>query len=208
MNARRAAIGTAVHNGWVVLVTVAAHDGHVDVVDRRRIALIPPGVPDNPFHHESLVLPLPKAVELVRRVETAVRASARAALETLIEELSPSVGVQAITLPELRDVPAALADVLASWKLTCVADRHMYELAVAKAASAVRVPLVSYARGTEFAFGAAAARLSEDAMMTYTRNVRATVGAPWQKDHQLATAAAIGALARRARVTLTNPARA
>ncbi len=204
---RRAAIGTAVHNGWVVLVTVAMDEDHVHVVDRRRVALVPPGVPDNPFHHESLVLPLPKAAKLVHRVETVVRASARSALQTLIDELSPSTAVQAITLPELRDVPTSLADVLASWKVTCVADRHMYELAVAMAASAIQIPVVSYARGAEFAFGASALRLSEAAMMTYARNVRATVGAPWQKDHQLATASAIGALARKTRVALTRRAR-
>jgi len=191
----------------VVLVSVAIDGKQVHVVDRRRVSLIPPGVPDNPFHHESLVLPLPEATALVRRVETTVRASARSALKTLIDELAPSTNVQAITLPALRDVPTKLADVLASWKLTCVADRHMYELAVAMAGSAVRIPVVSYARGSEFAFGASALRLSEAAMTTFARNIRAEVGAPWQKDHQLATAAAIGALAGKERVTPTTPKR-
>jgi hypothetical protein len=199
---RPAAIGTAVHNGWVILVTVEVDGKRPRVADRRRAELVPPGVPDNPFHHEGLSLPRPEAVSLVRRVQASVGQCARTALADLVEHVSPSADVRAMALVEPREVPADPADVLASRKLIYVADRHMYEVALREAASAAGIGLVSYARGKEIELAASASQLPRKVVSSFVRGLRATVGAPWRREHHAAAAAAIGALAQRVRVAL------
>jgi hypothetical protein len=195
--ARTAAIGTAVHNGWVILVTVCVADGRPLVVDRRRVELVPRGIPDQPYHHEGHRLPFPAAAGLVRRVRAAVGECARSALTAHVAHVSPTADVRAITLPQPRGVPVDLADVLAARRLIYMADRHMYELAVADAASALHLEVVHHERNGEFAYAASAMRLAEDAVRAYLHGLRATLGPPWRQDHQAAMAAALGALAPR-----------
>jgi hypothetical protein len=190
-----AAIGTAVHNGWVILVTVADDHGRPRVVDRRRVELVPPGVPSQPYHHEGLSLPFAEADAIVRRVQDAVLRCARTALAAYIEERATTADVRAITLPRPRDVPWDLAEVLAGRQTVYVADRHLYEVAVARAASALAIDVVTYPRKGEFAFAASALQLPERAVRTCASRARTTVGAPWRQEHQEAMAAALGALA-------------
>jgi hypothetical protein len=191
-----AGIGTAVHNGWVILVTVADDHGRPRVVDRRRVELVPPGVPSQPYHHEGRSLPFAEADAIVRRVQDVVLGHARAALAAYVEELSTTADVRAVTLPQPRDVPWDLADVLAGRQTVYVADRHLYEVAVARAAAALAIDVVTYPRKGEFAFAASGLQLPERAIRTCTSRARAAVGPPWRQEHQEAMAAALGALAR------------
>ena len=54
MKERGLSAGVSDHNGWAVLVTVAA-DGAF--VDRRRVRLIDDGLPCMPYHHDAQKLP-------------------------------------------------------------------------------------------------------------------------------------------------------
>ena len=56
-----AVVGVADHSGWAVCVTVAASRGLPVVVDRRRIELIEPDVPTQPYHHETVGMRLAEA---------------------------------------------------------------------------------------------------------------------------------------------------
>jgi hypothetical protein len=197
-----AAIGTAIHNGWVILVTVAVRDRRPVVIDRRRVELVPPGTPSQPYHHEGLYLPFTEADAIVRRVLASVRDHTRAALAAHLERVARVAGVCAITLPEPRAVPLDLAGVLAAGRVVYVADRHLYEVALAEAAVALGLDVILHARKGEFAFAASATRLPEDAVRACTSGVRAALGAPWQQEHQAAMAAAIGALVSRAQLTI------
>jgi hypothetical protein len=179
---------------------------HVDgrrpaVVDRRRVELIAANVPSNPFHHEGLRLPLAEAAAIVERSRASVLAHARDALATLIGTLS-SARIGAIGLPEPRTVPEQLADVLASGNVVYVADRHMYEVALADAAASLRLPIVRHPRDQEFASAAASLGVREATVRKYLEGLRASLGPPWQKDHRAAAAAAMGALGRQVRLDL------
>ena len=59
----KAIAGIADHCGWAVVVCVA--DG--EVIDRRRIELIAPGLPAMPHHHDAQGLPEEEAVALTIR---------------------------------------------------------------------------------------------------------------------------------------------
>ena len=66
-------VGIAHHLGWAVAVTASA--GH-EVVDRRRIELIEPGLPTAPIEHETRLLDNAAAARMVAEVrESALRAT-------------------------------------------------------------------------------------------------------------------------------------
>ena len=107
-----AVVGVADHNGWAVCVTVAASRGLPVVVDRRRVALIEPGVPSQPYHHETVGMPLPEAEKLVVRVRESVMRTTLARLSTLRDELQPPYSIVALTLrnPPLAYVPVTCSN--------------------------------------------------------------------------------------------------
>jgi len=70
-------LGIADHLGWAVAVTAS---GDHEVVDRRRIALIEPGVTPAPIHYESRRLDVATTAALVAEARASiVRASVTAA---------------------------------------------------------------------------------------------------------------------------------
>ena len=69
---RPVVVGVADHNGWAVLVSAAALNGAPTVVDRRRVSLIEKGIPNQPYHHETLVLSDANAEQLLRKVKRSI----------------------------------------------------------------------------------------------------------------------------------------
>jgi hypothetical protein len=181
----------------VILVAVAAHDGHPVVVDRRRVELADPELPSQPYHHEALDLDLGAAEELIRVVKQSVSSWARKALAQLRSDLESSSDVAALTLREPRTLPSTLTEILASRPALYIADSEMYREALHQAAQDLSIPVVSHPRSGEFELGARALDIGSDELSTFVRSQRKTLGPPWQKDHHTATAAAIGALAER-----------
>ena len=49
-------MGLSDHNGWAILVSVAKSKGVPVLLDRRLVELIDPGLPKQPYHHETLSL--------------------------------------------------------------------------------------------------------------------------------------------------------
>src|SRR4051812_6564483 len=84
-------VGIAHHFGWAVAVT--ASDDHV-VVDRRRIALVEPGVPAAPVHHDGTALDDDALAALIDRV----RASATRATSRSLDDLAAAVGAPVVSL--------------------------------------------------------------------------------------------------------------
>ena len=105
-------IGSRVHNGWAILVTIGAPEGRPLVVDRRRVALIDPALPHQPFHHEALALSLAAAEALIRDVKHSVLSHARDSLSQLVSHLGER-NEAALALPEPRFLPDGLAEILA-----------------------------------------------------------------------------------------------
>ena len=176
-------LGVAHHFGWAVAVTASADH---EVVDRRRIELIEPGVATAPIHHEGQALDDEALAALVAEV----RASAIRATSAALDEL-------AAALPE-----PIVSMSLRAWPLDFPArHRHPTSRPVREPrrlrhvppgagrprprSRLGRPPLRRQGRG-----GQAADWLAERADEVLL-GPRATLGPPWAKDHRMALAATI-----------------
>ena len=99
-------IGVADHLGWAVVVTASAEG---QVLDRRRIDLVEPGVTAAPIHYEGKGLDEAATTAPVAKVRaSALRATAQA-LDALAEDLDRAIATMSIrALPEdfLDDIAA------------------------------------------------------------------------------------------------------
>jgi hypothetical protein len=176
-------IGVSDHGGWAVLVTVA-RDG--TLLDRRRVELVDEGLPKLPHHHEGQGLPLDEAVALVERVRVSAERHAALALDAVTMVVPRILGVALRNCPQL---PHSIAERLKDYRAQNVADWVMYRTALASAAEARGWPVHWY--DAKKAVGAASQALRVESLDALFRDVRRTVGPPWDKDHKLAMAAAI-----------------
>jgi hypothetical protein len=95
-------LGIADHFGWAVAVT--ASGGH-EVVDRRRIELVEPGMSAAPIHYESRRLDVAATTALVANVRASVVRATSAALDEIATALpapirSISLRVWPLDFPE------------------------------------------------------------------------------------------------------------
>ena len=171
--------GISDHAGWAVVVCVA----NGEVLDRRRIALIGPGLPSLPHHHEAQGLPMGEAVALIERVRASAALCARNALEAF------PAGVAAIAIRKRPVLPPTIAERITNYRAQCVADSVMYRDVLADAAQALGWSVSEYDAKT--VFQEAAEALGLDDISARFREIGKALGPPWQKDQRLATAAAI-----------------
>jgi hypothetical protein len=199
-----AVFGVADHGGWAICVTVAASRGVPVVVDRRRIESIEPGVPSQPYHHETVRMPQPEAEKLVVRVRESVMRTTLAGLTKLRAELQPPYTIVAMTLrnPPLDYVPVTVAEAHASYPVMCRADGMMYHDALCTAARRLKIAVELDDRGEAVARAADRLGVSEKDVGRLLQNAGESLGPPWQKEHRLAAAAAMALLAQRARISL------
>jgi hypothetical protein len=185
-------LGIAHHLGWAVAVTASAD--HV-VVDRRRMELIEPGLPNAPIHHEG-------GPHLLHRHGEPLDDDALAALVAQVR-----ASVIRATSAALDDLAGALPESIVSMSLRAVPSGFPAEIAVQR-----RVPYESRAdsvmylqvlaelgrdRGWAMHFydakqieDEAERRLGERADEVL-HGPRATLGPPWTKDHRTALAATV-----------------
>jgi hypothetical protein len=183
MNARGVRLGIADHLGWAVAVTAAADH---DVVDRRRIELIEPGVTAAPIHYESRHLDLDATIALVAQA----RASAVRATSSTLGELAASLP-EPITSISLRTWPVDFPDDIAVQRRApyeARADAIMYRHVLADVARARGWHVHLYDAKT---VEARAISLLADRADEILRGPRRRLGPPWTKDHRVALAATI-----------------
>jgi hypothetical protein len=192
------------HNGWAVLVSVAAVNGAPAVVDRRRVTLIEKSVPSQPYHHETLALSAAKSEQLLRKVERSIAACTALAFDHLSADLWPRYRVAAISIrqPPLEHLPATVAEVHSSYYATCRADGMLYHSAICAAARQRDWTLALHRRGEELAKAADALRVSTDEVERFITNLGQTLKSPWTAEHRHAFAAAIGVLSTRPRAVI------
>src|SRR5688500_4920037 len=90
-------VGIADHLGWAVAVTASADH---EVVDRRRIELVEPGITAAPIHYESKRLDVAATVALVAKVRASVVRATSAALDELANALpAPVASISLRTWP-------------------------------------------------------------------------------------------------------------
>jgi hypothetical protein len=176
-------VGIAHHLGWAVAIT--ASDDH-EVVDRRRIELIEPGIAAAPIHHEGKPLDDAGAAALVEEV----RASATRATSASLDELAAAVAEPIVSM-SLRAWPADFPEGIAVQRRVpyeARADSVMYRQVLAECARARGWTIHLYdAKDVE---SQAAIVLGERANGVL-RGPRAALGPPWGKDQRMALAATV-----------------
>jgi hypothetical protein len=185
-----AVVGAADHCGWAVLVAVAP-DG--TLIDRRRVDLVDGALPKLPHHHDAQGLPPPQGVALVERVRASALVCSSAALESLAATVPGKI--TGIALRRCPHLPPTVEERISNYRAQTMADGVMYREALAQAAKARGWVVHWYdAKGVLAEAARALRRKSLDPLF---RKTGAAIGPPWQKDHQVAMAAAIAAAARK-----------
>ena len=176
-------LGIADHLGWAVAVTASEE---YEVVDRRRIELVEPGVSAAPIHYESRRLDVAATAALVAKVRASVARAASAALDELATSLpAPVLSVSLRTWP--LDFPDDIA-VQRRAPYEARADAIMYRQELAELAHAHGWDLHLY---DAKAVVDQAIRLLGQRADDVLHGPRARIGPPWTKDHRIALAAAI-----------------
>lgn len=201
-NGEPVVVGVADHNGWAMLVTVAAIDGHPTVIDRRRVELIEKGIPSQPYHHETTALGEAEAEQLVRKVKRSVAASTALALDRLSGDLAPQYRVSSIAIrqPPLDELPPTVADVHRSYYVFCRADGMLYHSTIVSAARKLGWDVRLHHRGEELAMAAEALHVDVDDVERFINDLRSTLKSPWTAEHRHAFAAAIAGLGKQTRL--------
>jgi hypothetical protein len=193
-----AVIGASDHYARAELVTLALEGAAPVFLDRRRVELIDKSLPVAPYHHEALELDIETAIDLVNRVRRSVAAHAGAAISTMLA----SCPARVLVLPASPHdtLPDSLEAVLRSRRLTHAADGMLYRESLAEAAAERGLQVRRYPRKADPTVLAAEAMGVDVAEVTslIARFGRAA-GTPWRRDHKLAAAAALWALAPRIR---------
>ena len=176
-------LGIADHLGWAVAVT--ASENH-EVVDRRRIELVEPGLSAAPIHYESRRLDVAATAALVVRVRASVARAASAALDELTAALPAPVESISLRAWPL-DFPADIA-IQRRAPYEARADAIMYRQELSE---------LAHARGWEVhcydakSVVGQASRVLAGRADEILQGPRATLGPPWTKDHRVALAATI-----------------
>jgi hypothetical protein len=176
-------LGIADHFGWAVAVTASADH---EVVDRRRIELVEPGVTPAPMHYESHRLDVAATVALVAQVRASALRAATAALDDLETALP-----EPVASISLRALPPKFPDDIAVQRRApyeARADAIMYRRVLCELARP---------RGWHVHFYDPKAVVSQAVTVLGERadevlqGPRAKMGPPWTKDHRVALAATI-----------------
>jgi hypothetical protein len=172
-------LGIADHLGWAVAVTASADHA---VVDRRRIALIEPGLPEAPIHYDRGRRDEAAMRALVAEARASIARAAGRALDELPEPIA-SISLRAWPL----DFPADLAvQRRPPWEAR--ADAVMYRQELAELAHARGWDVHGYdAKAVE----RQAAAILGDRARAVLHGPRETLGPPWTKDHRVALAATV-----------------
>jgi hypothetical protein len=185
-------LGIAHHYGWAVAVTASSDH---EVVDRRRIELIEPGLPAAPIHHEGGPHEMHRTGEpldddALATLVTDVRASVVRATSASLDDLAaglvqPMVSIAVRAWPD--DFPDDIA-VLRRVPYESRADSVMYCQVLAELARERGWEVHLYdAKSVEDD----AVRILGKRADKVLRSPRAKLGPPWSKDHRIALAATV-----------------
>ncbi len=176
-------LGIAHHFGWAVAVTAATDH---EVVDRRRIELLEPGMANAPIHHEGKSLDDAACAVLVAEVRaSAVRATAAALDELNAAVPGPIVSMSLRSWPE--DFPTAIT-VQRQVPYESRADSVMYRQVLAAAARERGWAVHLFeAKDVEARAARALGEQADDVLL----GPRARLGPPRAKDHRMALAATV-----------------
>jgi hypothetical protein len=185
-------LGIAHHFGWAVAVTASPD---YEVVDRRRIELIEPGLPAAPIHHEGGAHDMHGSGEPLDDGDLAmlvakVRASVVGMTASSLDELEVALP-EPVTCLALRGWPSNFPEDLATQRrppYESRADSVMYSQVLAEVAAARSWHICTYdAKRVEAEAVAILGPRADEVLY----GPRKTLGPPWTKDHRTALAATI-----------------
>ena len=190
MSKEKAGLGFKVHTGWTALVAIAGAPGHIRILVRRRLELLPDDDTMPRFvYHKAAELPVSEAADLVERVTRACEATARTAIEQILKELSSlGVSTRGAGIPTGSTVlPGTLAAILGSHALIHAAEGQLFQHAILSACENQGLRVTCTRERDLWSKLAGGVRQKLDDM-------RKSVGSPWAADQKTATAAALVAL--------------
>ena len=190
----RAALGFRAHSGWAAVVAVGGVASSPAVLDRRRIELVEPGVPKQPYHAAE-GLDLAKAEKIIiRSIDLATR-MARQALRELLAELQ-NRGYEVVGCGILqaagRPLPE-LAGILASHALIHTAEGVLFRNALARASESSALPVTRVKERELYADAAVQLGLTLEKLQRRVAEMGKLIGPPWSQDQK--GAALVGWLA-------------
>jgi hypothetical protein len=147
--------------------------------------------------HAALETTLDKGAALVATIEQAAEVGASYALRTMHERLRAQghdVAGVAIAVGT-TEIPDDLATILASHARLHAAEGELYRDALVEGATQVGLPVTRYANKGAISEAAQMLGVDSENLAARLAALRTSLGAPWQKDHREATAAALLVLA-------------
>jgi hypothetical protein len=183
----QAAVGFSTHSGWAVAVTAGiGDDGHLAVVDRRRVTLISDDLPRMAYH-AAAELDAGAAERLVASVEASIADHARAVVGELAS--APDVAVEGIAVVgQPREIPG-VAVVLASHARMHACEGEQYRRGIVEAANDLGLPVLRIGPDELTARTTELLEWTPDRTEQELAAVRVALGAPWQADHKQAALA-------------------
>ena len=194
-----AAVGVWEHHGWAVFVTIGVEVGEPLILDRRRIELLSPGLPGQPYHHETMTMLAAEGQALVDQVRADSIAQAKSGIEKLFDDLDLNTWrLETLTLrePAFPALPAKVSDVHANQRALYSADGMIYHDALVAAAKERQMEVVLFHKNDVLKICCDRLDCGADELEEILLQFGKDVGSPWQKEHQMAAAAAIDALFR------------
>jgi hypothetical protein len=185
-------VGVAHHFGWAVVVAASADH---EVVDRRRIELIEPGLPEAPIHHVGGPHMIHRPAEpldddALEALVNDVRASVVRATTGALDELATALPETVVSM-SVRSWPSDFPETIAAQRRVPYesrADSIMYCKVLADVGRQRGWDIDLYdAKHIE----AEAARLLGARADEVLYGPRSTLGPPWSKDHRTALAATV-----------------
>ena len=182
------------HSGWAALVAVAGDVRVPEVVDRRRISLLAPGMPFEPYH-AAAGMPVEVARERLRESFESARECARRELAAALDELRGRgyVARALATGVSASPVRVPLERVLRAHPLLHASEGELFRDAVAEAAEGLGLAVTRVPWREVWA--QAGAELGGIDVREAVAQIGAALGPPWAADQKEACAAAWLALA-------------
>lgn len=197
----RIALGLKAHSGWAALVAVAAPNGRVEVVDRRRIELVDPGDlfwAKQPYHAAEGLEP-EEARDVVKRgIESARRLALRELRGAVKRAREAGHQIAACALLVGEPMPEwSVAEILAVHFRMHKAEGVLFRAALTHAVESCGLRLVAIPEKKlgEFASGALASPLAR--LSKTVAALGKVAGAPWGRDQKEAALAAWAGLRSR-----------
>jgi hypothetical protein len=194
--AKPAALGFRLHTGWAALVVVAGVPGKLEVLQRRRIELLPPGDSVPRFvYHKAAELPPTQAAELVQRAEVASQQMAHMAVNEVLDHLRTLALVTKAGLPcGSKPVSSDPLAILRSHPAIHTAEGALFLRALVSACQKCQLEVISARERDVWLNAASAWRVKEAGLRKTIDGLRKSVGAPWGTDQKTAAAYALLAL--------------